>query len=192
MRAGRRRPPLDLPPSRRRGTDLLEQAAAWVLTSLGLLLVVAALVVGFRVGADGMERVRTQAAERTPVTVELLDDVPHAPTDATTGPPVPMPVRWIGADGAEHTAVAPVTGPGTTGSHVTVWFDRSGQPVTRPLRESEAIVVAVLEAIGLLVAGTVPLVFAGLGVRSWIAARNYARWEREWELVEPVWSGRRE
>jgi len=38
--------------------------------------------------------------------------------------------------------------------------------------------------------GGLLLVFAWMGVRAMVLSRNCAAWEREWQLVEPQWSGR--
>jgi hypothetical protein len=166
----------------KRGTDWLEDVAAWLLASLSLLGAAVSLMVGLQVHGSLMERAALESTARTPVRAVLLQDTPVVPDadDQQTGPVVQVPVRWVDTDGTVRVDEASVTGLPRAGDTVQVWADRSHHLVPAPTNPDDATA-----------AGIAVLMVAWCGVRHFTSTRNYARWAREWAEVEPRWSGRR-
>jgi hypothetical protein len=66
----------------RRTTDLVEDAAAWILISASVFLLAVALVAGVGAHAQASERLRTEPGERTRVTDTLLATAPLVPAES--------------------------------------------------------------------------------------------------------------
>ncbi|MFI8239276.1 hypothetical protein ACIF83_18695 [Streptomyces sp. NPDC085866] len=171
----------------RRTSDRCE---SWFHRLLMLVLVlglpVAALGAGHTAYESSMRTVHAQAVERHEVTARLTSDVLGDSRVSKRQ----APIRWTQRNGIVRTGTALVE-PGTPeGAIVRVWVDRDGTVTSPPMN------VAGAQANGWFVAGMAALGVA-LGVRAARAAmrlaldrRRYARWEAEWDLVEPQWSGR--
>jgi len=178
MRAGRERwHPSQQRRIPKRGTDWVEDSAAWTLASLGLLGAVLSMIIGFHVHGSLLERARLESASRTPVRAVVLQDVAPMPEvgDAGAGPLAQVPVRWAETDGVVREGDATVDGALRSGDLTVVWVDRSHHLVPPPTRAADA---------------TAALTMAWFGIRHLAMARNCVRWEREWAVVEPRWSGR--
>ncbi|MCQ4079815.1 hypothetical protein NGB36_04215 [Streptomyces sp. RB6PN25] len=171
-----------------RTSDRIQSWAGKILVVLILLALPAAVI-----GTDAyvyhlsMHTVRVQAATRRPATAQVLRNAPMVPSQTT----VAAAARVTGAGRAPYVATASVT-PGTVaGTILSVWVDkRTGAIVSAPLTASQASHDA-----GLAAAMVVPaLPLAALGL--WLALRRVldrmraARWDKEWEWIEPQWSGR--
>ncbi|EXU64049.1 membrane protein [Streptomyces sp. PRh5] len=161
----------------------------WVSVLLMALLAVglpaASLNAGCAVYTSQMHTAHVQAAQRHQLTAHLIGD----PVDNGTGRCLGR-VRWTGADGIEHTAVAHVARRATRGADVTIWVDRHGDVVEAPLRPAVARTTGWIA--GTVTAGAVTLVILGLqaGVARVMDRRKQARWGVEWDLLEPRWSRR--
>jgi hypothetical protein len=131
-----------------------------------------------------------QMAERHPVTARLLSDAQDGGdrTDGTLSSHTS--VRWSDARGT-HTAAAAVGAWQRRGDTATVWLDARGH-VTTPPPTSDSAAVAGVE-MGFTAAAGAALIVGGAwkGVRVCLDRRRFAQWNREWELVEPRWTGRR-
>jgi hypothetical protein len=183
--------PVRLP---RRPTDRVEDVAAWVLTVLGALTAVLAVMTGVRLHDEEMHRIGLETRERMQVQAVLLE--PANPNAAGERPPrvrvvpVPTSIRYLTPDGAEHVADVPMTGAVPAGRAVPLWVDRSGQVVGAPGRAADAVGRAAVSAVGIALIGALILGGSWAGVRAVTRRVNTARWEREWMQVEPRWSGR--
>jgi len=177
----------------KRGTDWLEDVAAWLLASLSLLGAAVSLMVGLQVHGSLMERAALESTARTPVRAVLLQDTPVVPDadDQQTGPVVQVPVRWVDTDGTVRFDEASVTGLPRAGDTVQVWADRSHHLVPAPTNPDDATAAGVVATGITLFLSVAVLMVAWCGVRHLTFTRNYARWAREWAEVEPRWSGRR-
>jgi hypothetical protein len=177
----------------RRATDWVEAAAACVLVGVGLAATAVALVMGLRVCADGFKQAQAESA-RTRITAVLLDDVTVTGEGRGDGPAtlvsVSVPVHWTGGGGIEHTGVAQVHGPLRAGDRVTVWVDPGGHLVGSPVTADEVVLIAIVSGGLFLIAAFTLLAATWCAVQRWTLARNCAGWEREWESIEPLWSGR--
>jgi hypothetical protein len=173
-----------------RATDWVEGTAAWLMFALGLIGAGAALEVGTTVHATAMAQVRVESAQRTPITVTLVNDVDYPVHAGEPAPSVSTPVRWTSRNGAEHTALMPLRGPIDAGTTVPAWTDRHDHLVTAPVTAAEALFLALVWTMFVLAAVSAALWSAWGGVTRWTLARNRVRWAQEWAGVEPLWSGR--
>jgi hypothetical protein len=176
---------------RPRVADRVEDAVAWLLASLALLVVVIAYGVGTAGHADVLERARTEASQRFAVRAVLLE--PSGVMPAADGIPViPQEVRarWTSAGGAAVTGTISVTVRGPAGAEVPLWVDRAGQVVKPPQTAAGAVITGWARGVGTALFGWCALLLVWWAVRRSVAARNAAGWDRDWARVEPAWSGR--
>jgi hypothetical protein len=184
QRAGRR-------PARpgRRFTDVVEDVAAWVLTSVGALLLAAAVLSGLAAHADAMQRGRVERATRTTAEAVVLADVPVV-TGAKGSVPgrIQVDAAWFAPDGTSHTVRVPAPVGAPAGSTVEVWIDRDGRVAGPPVDATGAVTTGLVVAMGLLLVGGPVLGLCWAGVHTLAGRANAARWEREWARVGPEWS----
>ena len=176
---------------RRRCTDRLEDAAAWVLTALGMFVLLLSVLVGARTGGEAAEQGRVSEHERVRVEAEVLYEVAVPDPDSTPRTLNWVSVRYTDGAGRVHEAEVPATGPPSAGTTVPMWVDRAGRPAAAPPGALEAVVLGAVVGLGIAAAGGLLLVVAWMGLRHAVDARNATAWAREWETVEPAWSGRR-
>lgn len=171
----------------RRLTDRVEDTVAWLLASMLLVALVAAMFVGARTHADVLVMARVQATERTQVPATLTRDTPRPQGDGTTNATARVPVRWTGKDGVERVDNAEVCAGMSQGDTIPVWVDRSNHVVPPPLGPTDAVLAGILAGGALLAVVVAVLALAWTGTRRWTMARNCARWAREWVRVEASW-----
>lgn len=177
---------------RRRFTDVVEDVAAWALTSMGALLLVAAILAGSAAYGSTVERGLVERAERTPVQAVLLENTPVVSGARGTAPSrVPVRASWVGADGMPRSGLVEAAPALRAGSTVTIWLDHDGRVVPRPVGEDEAVLVGGLAVTGVVLLGGLLLGGCWAGVRMLTGRVKAALWEQEWAQVEPRWSGRR-
>ncbi len=169
--------------ARRRTTDRIEDAAAWLFTALALITVVGAFAVGGAGYSESTDRIRAEGAERPTVRAVLVDP-------ATTAGPQQVRAGWTGPDGIAVTAPVPVRNQHPAGAEVHVWLDRAGRVTSAPMDPGAAVAVGWIRGVLAALFGWSVLALAWTGVRRVVALRNAADWGREWERVEPSWSGR--
>jgi hypothetical protein len=100
-----------------------------------------------------------------------------------------VPVRWTGPGGADATGVALIGMSLPAGARITVWVDRSGQIARPPSSPTTALAAGWLRGTFIALGGWVLLAAAWFGIGRATAARDAGGWAREWERVEPLWSG---
>ncbi|MET9391094.1 hypothetical protein ABZY20_11860 [Streptomyces sp. NPDC006624] len=170
----------------RRPSDRFE---AWFRRFLMLVLVVGlpltAIGVGHTAYESSMRTVHEQTAQRHEVGARLTADVPGDNEMAKQ----PASVRWTDR-GVLRTATVPVR-PGTSeGATIRLWVDQDGHVTGPPANSVTAWTTGVfaggMAALGLAVC----LGATRGGVSLVVDRRRYARWDAEWELVEPQWSAR--
>ncbi|MFC7845241.1 hypothetical protein [Streptomyces sp. NPDC057382] len=178
-----------------RATDLAE---AWLAAAALLLVVVAAPVAGVLVGGaaqDALQRsVRAQHQTRHTVTATVVRTYRPSPLEADPETSSGRDLRtrvsadWTAPDGTAHRGTVPadLQDP-QRGDRFTLWTDRQGRPVTRPLDPATASTHAVLAGVGAaLLAGAV--VEAGRRLVLWrMVRRRYARWDQAWNRAGPDW-----
>jgi hypothetical protein len=162
------------------------------------LLVMAVLMVGLPITAwtagsaaysHYSQLRKAQLAERHPITARLVSDAPVG-GDRPTGQTRPRaPVQWSDHLGV-HITLASVEAWERKGSTATVWLDSRGNVVPAPVPPDRAATAGT--GVGLATATGVAVIMASAwkGVRMSLDRRRFAQWDREWELVEPRWTGR--
>jgi hypothetical protein len=174
----------------RRRTDRVEDGAAWALTTVGLLVLFVSVLAGVWAGAGAAERGRAAEDERAQVEAVVLDDAPRHDQDFDSGARDWPSVRYTDLSGGIHEADLPLTTQPSAGSTVLVWVDRAGRLAPAPPEALDAVVVGAIVGLGMLGTGALILVRTWIGLRHFLDVRNGETWGREWEKVEPVWSGR--
>jgi hypothetical protein len=185
MRPDPDRVPANRPP--RRGTDRVEDAAAWVLIAAALLLLVVAGVTALDVHGREAERAEAQRASTTQVRAVLLEDARVEIDGQGHVVPERVPARWTDRRGHEHTGAVLVESPGPAGTEIDVWVDPAGAVAARPLHPVSAPAAGIVAAVGVLCAGGTLLLAAWVVVRRLTGCVNARRWEQEWATVEPQW-----
>ena len=187
MHPSQGRRPSRTDPLPRRRTDRLEDAAAWMLTSAALFVLLAGVLGGMAVRRDAVDSGRVAQQERTPVGAVLVSDgtIPYGP-----GLESLRPARYLDAGGRERDVLVTVVGRPPEGTVVRVWVHRDGRVVSSPPDGLDALVLGVTSAAGIVIIGWVVLVGLWLTVRRRLAVHNAAEWTREWAEVEPRWSRR--
>jgi hypothetical protein len=179
----------------RRRADYVEDAVAWLLTSLGLLATVFAFVMGVRLYDEGMQRTVAEGGGRTQVQAVLLEPAPSSfvvgqRTQAGRPGPVPVSARYTAPDGVEHVADVWVMGPRPAGTPVPIWVDRAGAVATASVGRADAVRDATFGAVAIVVPTLLVLGAIWVLVHVSVGRANRARWQSEWAQVEPKWSGR--
>ncbi|WP_031483992.1 Rv1733c family protein [Streptomyces bicolor] len=179
----------------RRTTDLVE---AWVALAALLLVLVAAPLAGSLIGGLAQdtlqESAREQRVSRHLVTATVVRKVEGSRLDvdpeASSGRDMRTRVvaDWTAPDGSVHRAavMANLDTP-RPGDRFTIWTDRQGRTVARPLDPATASTHAVLAGFGgaLLAAG---LIEGGRRLVVWrMVRRRYARWDQAWDKAGPDW-----
>ena len=183
-----RRPPRTRRPPRR-PTDRVEDAAAWVLVAVGLLVVLWGAVVG--VGVHHAVVDRSRAVEQGGTRVEaVLGADPRQIRDGGATARAVRTARYTDPAGRPHTALITVSDSPPEGSLVPVWPDRDGDVVGAPPDGTDALVLGAASGFGIVVVGVVLLAGTWAGVRWGLDRRNAAGWAEEWTWVGPQWSGR--
>ena len=176
-----------------RSCDRARAALSVALIGLWILAFPVAAIAGSMIWASGSATAAQENADRTKLSAELLTDAPLPQISAHGFPlnsPMAATATWVATNGAVQTGLIPVTAGQYAGDHVSIWLDRSGAVTEPPLNATDAAARAIVIGFGgWLVVGLVLGSVYGL-VRRSLNARSRARWDSEWQLVEPLWSNR--
>ncbi|WP_033214992.1 Rv1733c family protein [Kitasatospora phosalacinea] len=167
----------------RRGSDRVQWWLSRLLLALALAGLPVALVAGLGTYHAQTRAAQAQAATRHPVTARLAEEVSAGLATRT----VPATVTWNDG-GTVHKAVVEVeTGQGV-GAPVRIWLDANGEVAHAPATAGQAAAAAWTRA--LVTATALPLVsvLAWKGTLCVLDRRRYARWDAEWQQVEPRWT----
>ncbi|MFJ5833704.1 hypothetical protein [Streptomyces sp. NPDC093089] len=164
-------------------------------TALTLLLAVALICGAVAAGMlwnAGNRAERALAVHRHQVqatTTGRAEEPPAATRQGVTTSAV-APAVWEYPDDVRRSGTVPVPPRTPQGRTVALWVDDHGAPTRPPGGTANLALTA-------LAGGTATAAAAGAacaGVRTLVRRRAEGRrlavWEREWEQVEPVWSGR--
>jgi hypothetical protein len=179
----------------RRTTDLVE---AWLALAVLLLVLVAAPLAGAAVGVsaqDALQRsVRDQRKYRHQVTatvVRKLHRGPLAPdpeTPSSEDPRSRVLADWTAPDGTpRHGRVLAALKSPHPGDHFSIWTDRHGRMVGRPLDSATATTHAVLAGFGAAVLSAGLLESVRRLIVWHMVRRRHARWDRAWDKAGPDW-----
>lgn len=170
----------------RRRTDRLRTAVGWVVVVTAVFVVACAGAAASSAYRAGLVRVERDAAARTMVVGTLLDDA----TPAGSGPAQPARISYVDPQGRARIGQLSVSGSLRAGTPVRVEVDGAGDMGVAPPSRRDALFSAAVTGAAVSLLGAVLLAVTWFGAGSVVAARNRAAWEREWRLVEPLWSGR--
>jgi hypothetical protein len=173
----------------RRPVDRIEGAVLVALSAAFL----AAIAFACLVGAHTYHTQRAATAGLRPAAAVLLQDGPTADRLGRIGQ---TEARWFLPGGGEQsgvltTATAPDIAGAVAGDRISVWLNRSGQPVASPADQTVIIIYA-------LTAGLVAAALAGLALllayalcRRILDRRRLVAWESAWNRTGPTWTTRR-
>jgi hypothetical protein len=172
----------------RRREDLIE---AWIILVLWIVVAVGGVFAGVLAGRATDDSLSRQRAERYSVSAVLTEDAPWSSAMAGgDGNHVRAQVRWVGPDGVTHTGRTLVDAGHQAGYKLKVWTDQHGRLAPAPPGTTEAALQSALMG-GSAAVGFGGLTYvAGRGLRLGIDSRRAARWDKEWEAVEPYWGHR--
>ncbi|MEV8542187.1 hypothetical protein [Streptomyces sp. NPDC051572] len=168
--------------SLRRRSDLIE---AWIVLAAWLIGLAGSLFAGLTTADAVQQKLDEQRTERHPVTAVLTTKAAGSTSaQAVDDSHVWAGVHWTTQDGVTHTGRAEVHAGSPADTPVTIWTDRQGRQVAKPLAPGEAEFQA--DWAGVLAAvGAVGAVFgsAQLG-RAALGRRRLRDWEEEWVRVD--------
>ncbi|MFD8022835.1 hypothetical protein ACFV6G_20715 [Streptomyces lavendulae] len=162
-----------------------------VLVVACLLAAVCGVAVGRSAWTDSRRAAEEIAAHRHSVRAVAVGESAHRAGTGLTGRPVSVaPVTWQDTAHRLHTQSVPVPAATRHGDTVRLWIDDRGNPAPAPPGAAETALNAIglgagASAVGVLAAGAL----VGARLRG-VDRRSARAWEREWENVEPRWSGR--
>jgi len=96
----------------------VEDAAAWLLGSIALFVLLLAIWGGAVVHADALDQSRLQHGQRTQVEAVLLNDPPTGYREADSEEATWRSVRFTDTSGSEHVADVPVAAAQSAGDTV--------------------------------------------------------------------------
>lgn len=176
-----------------RTTDWAQTALLVTVVLLGLVLVPVALVLGSEAYAEQSSTAEAQARTTQPATAILTANAPPASL-GSRGTVVagmsPVPARWQLPDGSPRVGQIQVMDGSLAGARVSIWIDRAGNPVNRPVTSADAVAAGVTLASVTLIGGLSLLAGMFVAVRLVLDRCRYAAWQREWTHVEPAWRHR--
>ncbi|MFF7444075.1 hypothetical protein [Streptomyces sp. NPDC008122] len=163
-----------------------------VLNLVLAIAVICGAVAAGRLWDAGSRADRELAVHRHQVRATTTGRAEEPPAAVRLGatPRSVAPAVWEYPDHVRRSGTVPVPPQTPQGRTVTVWVDDSGAPARPPGGTAERVLTTL--AGGITAAGAVTASGAGVLflVRRHAEGRRLAAWEREWEQVEPVWSGR--
>jgi hypothetical protein len=178
----------------RRHVDRIEGVVLVALSAAFL----AAVAVACIVGTHTYQSQRATAVALRPAAAVLLEDGPAPGGVARVGQARvgQAEARWFVPGGGQQSGVlttvtAPDIAGAATGARISVWLNRSGQPVAPPAGQTVMILYS-------LIAGAVVAGLAGLALllvyalcRLVLDRRRLAAWESAWDRTGPSWTTRR-
>ncbi|MCX4966112.1 hypothetical protein OHA98_14935 [Streptomyces sp. NBC_00654] len=156
-----------------------------------ILAVLCAVAIGMAVWNTEITGAHAESLHRHRVSATTVGETVRAPPEPSNGVrTATAQTVWEYPSSHRHRDRVPVPADTPVGGTVVVWVDDAGRETAAPPSGSELASTAV--AAGVAAFAVFALSAGGvvrLGLRR-VDARSLAEWGREWELVEPHWSGR--
>ncbi|MCX5230404.1 hypothetical protein [Streptomyces sp. NBC_00233] len=157
-----------------------------------LIAVICGAVAAGSLWSAGAKADRELAAHRHQVTATTTGPAkdPNVATRYGTKPQAVAPAVWEQPENVPRSGTIHVPPRTPQGRAVTIWVDDAGTPARPPGIAADRALTSLSG--GTAAAGVVGVTGAAvvLLVRRRTEGHRLAAWEREWEQVEPVWSGR--
>jgi len=173
----------------RRPVDRIEGAVLVALSAAFL----AALAIACIFGIHTYQGQRAATAGLRPAAAVLLRD---GPAGGSMGRVEQTEARWFLPGGGERSGVlttetAPDIVGAVAGDRISLWLNRSGQPVAPPADQTVMIIYAL--TVGALLAGLagLTLLVAYALCRRALDRRRLGAWESAWKRTGPSWTTRR-
>lgn len=169
-----------------RGIDRVEIRLMVIFVLLALLTIPVVAAVGSEIYVGKAAQAHAQQQSRTATTAVLLADAPDYLTglqmdQLETGPKVPA--RWLLPDGTERTGVVDAPVGALQDTEISIWLDREGRLVGRPMTTADAAALAIISAAALWMVLVVAAASACWVTRLVLNRIRYAAWDREWESI---------
>jgi hypothetical protein len=178
--------------SLRRGTDRVEDALAWLLMALGMIVLIGAVTVGVGVYTQSMDRSRADQSVRVQATAVLLVDASDKVADQGSAALFAgVPARWTDSVGRQHEDEVLARLDSRAGDQVSIWLDRDGDLTSPPGSALSVALDGLVIGIVVLGLGCSLIAAVWMGLRRIIFNRNARAWEREWARVGPEWTSQR-
>ncbi|WHX16841.1 hypothetical protein QFW82_07195 [Streptomyces malaysiensis subsp. malaysiensis] len=185
-----RRRPAGGPNPLRRRTDRIQ---TWCTVLFVLILAVglpaAAISAGYAAHASQLRVVAAETSARHQITARLAEAAP-GPNHSDVREPRQARVHWVADDGERHTGTATLADGGGSGDEVRVWVNHEGALAQPPSSPSTARTMGWFTGCLTAAAVAAAALTGRARVRRALDRGRYARWEAEWKVVEPAWSGR--
>ncbi|MCX4985011.1 hypothetical protein [Streptomyces sp. NBC_00572] len=157
-----------------------------------LIAVICGAVAAGSLWSAGARADRELAAHRHQVTATTTGPAkdPNVATRYGTKPQAVAPAVWEQPEHVRRSGNIHVPTRTPEGRAVTIWVDDAGSPARPPGSAADRALTSMSG--GVAAAGVTGVTGAALVllVRRRTEGHRLAAWEREWEQVEPVWSGR--
>jgi hypothetical protein len=173
----------------RRPVDRIEGA---VLVALSAAFM-AAVVIACIFGAHTYQGQRAATAGLRPAAAVLLQD---GPAGGSLGRLEQANARWFLPRGGERSGVlttetAPDIVGAAAGDRISLWLNRSGQPVAPPADQTAMIIYALAAGAVVAALAGMTLVLAYALCRHALDRRRLVAWESAWNRTGPSWTTRR-
>ncbi|MER7404555.1 hypothetical protein ABT373_19180 [Streptomyces sp. NPDC000070] len=167
-----------------------DRVEAWVVLGVWMLTVFVGVLAGTTVSRSVEDGLARERVEWRPLVARLAERAPGTASEnggVSRAEHVWAEARWTAADGSPHAGQVRVLAGSQAGSPITVWTDREGRQVTRPVTEFQARVRALLiGGLAGVCAAAAPLA-AGSAVRRRLERRRLDQWDAEWSRFGPLW-----
>lgn len=165
------------------------RASSIVALTIALICGAVAAVLLWNAGTDANRDLAAHRHQVRATTTARAEDPPVAIRPGAK-PQSSAPAVWAYPDHVRRSGTVQVPPRTPQGRTLTIWVDDRGRPARPP--DSTADLVLTALAGGTAAAGAATASAAGVLalVRRRSEGHRLAAWEREWEQVEPVWSGR--
>jgi hypothetical protein len=154
------------------------------------IAVACGVMAGLTTMDSGLRAAAEQARHRHKVEAVTVGEAVWRTPNRINGVSATARVRWEFPPASPHTATLPVTPNTPVGHGVGLWVTDAGEATQAPRTVGQLgwdAVEAGAGSAGLIVLSTGGAVF--LRLRQ-VERGNLRQWERDWECVEPRWSGR--
>ncbi|MEU8677759.1 hypothetical protein [Streptomyces sp. NPDC048560] len=156
------------------------------VTTIALICGAVAAGLPWKAGTEADRELTDHRHQVRATTTERAED-PSGAARHGAQPRFLAPAVWEYPDGVRRSGTIQVPPRTPEGRVMTIWVDGAGSPARVPGSVGERAFAGGAAAAGVVGAsGVAVLALAGRRTQ----ARSLAAWEREWEQVEPVWSGR--